>query len=122
VNPIKYLLDENVGDTLRKALHSQWPEIVVWRVGQPTAPRRGTLDPDILLWCEAEGFSLVTNNRESMPVHLQDHLAAGRHVPGIFTLNPKMTLRETLNELALIWEASAPSQFADQITYLPISL
>jgi hypothetical protein len=28
----------------------------------------------------------VTNNRKSKPRHLADHLAGGRHVPGIFVL------------------------------------
>ena len=121
MSAIKYLLDENVDDDLRQALHSRWPKIVVWRIGQPAAPSYGTLDPEILLWCEANGFSLVTNNRESMPVHLQDHLAAERYIQGIFTLNPKMTLRETLAELALIWGASEPDEYADRITYLPVS-
>jgi hypothetical protein len=121
VSNLKYLLDENVDDSLRSALHSHWPDMIVWRVGQPAAPRCGTPDPEILVWCETKGFTLVTNNRESMPVHLQEHLAAGRHVPGILTLNPRMTVRETLDELALIWVASDPIQFVDQIIYLPVS-
>lgn len=116
----KYLLDENVGESLRKGLHTRYPDIVVWRMGEPTIPPIGTLDPDILLWCEANGFMLVTNNRGSMPNHLRDHLAAGHHFPGMITLNPKMSLSETIEELALIWGASQPDEYADQITYLPL--
>jgi hypothetical protein len=122
VSSVKYLLDENVDDSLRKGLHSRYPEIVVWRVGAPTAPPIGTLDPDILRWCEENGFSLVTNNRDSMPDHLRDHLAAGWHVPGIFTLNANMSIGETIEELALVWGASKPDEFADQIVYLPLRL
>lgn len=120
MNSIQYLLDENVDDSLRKGLHLHWPEIVVWRIGDPTAPRIGTLDPEILLWCEAHNFSLVTNNRDSMPGHLQNHLAAGHHIPGIFTLNANMSIGETIEELALIWGASEPDEYADQINYLPV--
>ena len=116
----KYLLDEHVGESLRKGLHAHYPDIVVWRIGDPTAPPIGTLDPEILVWCGAHGFSLVTNNRESMPDHLRDHLAAGRHVPGIFTLNPNMSIGETIEELVLIWGAAQPDEFADQINYLPL--
>ncbi len=58
-------------------------------------PPRGTLDPEILVWCEQNGTILVTNNRASMPVHLHDHLAEGRHIPGIFILNSKMGIRQT---------------------------
>ena len=120
MNSIRYLLDENVDDSLRKGLHLHWPDVAVWRIGDPTAPRIGALDPEILLWCEANDFSLVTNNRDSMPGHLQDHLAAGHHVPGIFILNASMSIGETIEELALIWSTAEPSDYADQIVYLPV--
>ncbi len=83
-------------------------------------PSRGTLDPDILLWCEANNFLLVTNNRTSMPVHLKDHLMHGRHILGIFILKDGMSLPETVAELALIWMAAAPDEYADMISYLPL--
>lgn len=93
--------------------------MVVWRVGLPGAPPLGTLDPDILTWCEAKSFILVTNNRKSLPVHLTDHLAQGRHVLGIFVMNPRMSIGETLEELRLIWGAGDPTEYADLITHLP---
>jgi len=102
VSFIRYLLDEHVDSTLRAQLLRHEPDLVVWMIGDPGAPKRGTLDPDLLLWCEANDFVLVTNNRKSMPVHLQDHLAAGHHVPGILTLNPHMTLGATIDQLLLI--------------------
>ncbi len=121
MSEIKYLLDENVHPGLRRAIEQQSPDIVVWRVGDPGVPSLETLDPEILIWCEDNGFILVTNNRASMPVHLDDHLKAGRHVPGIFTVNPNMTMGETAAELALIAGASDPDEYADQVTYLPVS-
>lgn len=121
MSEIKYLLDEHVNPRLRKALKRLAPDIVVWRLGDPGAPPLSTLDPEILFWCEDHGFSLVTNNRESMPVHLREHLAAGRRVPGIFTLNPSMTISETADELVLIWGASEAEEYMDQLNYLPLS-
>jgi hypothetical protein len=91
MSEIKYLLDENVVPHLRTAVQRQWPDITVWIMGDPGTPKLGTLDPDILRWCEANHFLLVTNNRASMPVHLRDHLAAGGQTPGIFILNPDMS-------------------------------
>jgi hypothetical protein len=105
---------------VRVAIQQHNPEIVVWRVGDPGAPPIETLDPDILLWCEEHGFTLVTKNRASMPVHLRDHLAAGRHVPGIFILNEKMSMGETAEELAIIHGATDPEEYADMIIFLPI--
>jgi Domain of unknown function (DUF5615) len=119
----KYLLDENVDPIVRIALHHDWSEIEGWMVGDPGAPERGTPDAEILLWCEAKEFCLVTNNRASMPVHLAEHLATGRHVPGIFILNNrKMSVGETVQELTMIWAASKPEEYADALSFLPISL
>jgi hypothetical protein len=95
VDSRKYLLDEHVNPRLKAAIHQHDPEIVVWCIGDPGAPPHGTLDPDILIWCEEKGYSLVTDNRNSMPSHLRDHLAEGRHMPGIFILNARMSMGQT---------------------------
>jgi hypothetical protein len=121
VSVVRYLLDEHVDSTLRAQLLRHEPDLVVWIIGDPGAPKRGTLDPDLLLWCEANDFLLVTNNRKSMPVHLQDHLAAGHHMPGILTLNPNMTLSATIDELLLIWGASEIEEYRDLLLYLPLT-
>ena len=116
----RYLLDEHVNPRLKAAIHQHNPEIVVWRIGDPGAPPYRTLDPDILCWCEVNGFSLVTDNRKSMPVHLREHLAEGRHVPGIFILNDNMSMGQTAEELAIIHGAAAPDEYTDMIIFLPI--
>ena len=74
---IKYLLDEHVSPRFRQAFVRREPEMVVRRIGDAGAPPIQSADPDILLWCEAHGFSLVTNNRASMPVHLGIIWASG---------------------------------------------
>jgi hypothetical protein len=80
-------------------------------VGEPNTPKKGTLDPDILNWCEEYNFILVTNNRTSMPVHLEDHLAEGCHIPGIFILNPKLSIGQNIDELIFLAEASFEDDF-----------
>jgi hypothetical protein len=118
---IKYLLDEHVDPRLKRTLKKLSPDTVVWRIGDIGVPPLGMLDPDILVWCEENDFLLVTNNRASMPVHLKNHLSNGRHVPGIFILNIKMTIAETADELILIWGASEAEEYRDQLQYLPES-
>jgi hypothetical protein len=90
-------------------------------VGDAGVPFLSTHDREILIWCEKNGFLLVTNNRASMPVHLQAHLEEGHHLPGIFIINPKMNIAETADELALIWGASESEEYYDQLLYLPLS-
>ncbi len=121
MSEIRYLLDEHIDPLFRRELLKRESTLVVWKIGDPSAPPKGTLDPDILQWCEEHAFVLVTNNRHTMPQHLRDHLAEGRHVPGIFVLNPNMSIGEILEELLLIWGASYEDEYQDRIAFLPLT-
>ncbi|MGL5033864.1 MAG: DUF5615 family PIN-like protein [Microcystaceae cyanobacterium] len=113
-------MDENVDPLYIKQLRRKMSDLVVWSVGEPNTPSKGTLDPEILLWCEAHDFILVTNNRTSMPTHLADHLAQDHHIPGIFILNSALSVGETIDELLLIVEFAWEGEYQDQIVHLPI--
>ncbi|MDM9379858.1 DUF5615 family PIN-like protein [Chlorogloeopsis sp. ULAP01] len=119
--PLKYLFDENVDPEYVRQLRRQNPNLVVRMVGEPATPTKGILDPEILVWCEATGFVLVTNNRRSMPVHLMEHIAQCRHIPGIFILNPNLSMGETLEDLILVAEAALDDEYQDRIEYLPLT-
>lgn len=62
----KYLMDENVDPVYTKQLRRLKTDLFILAVGELTAPPRGTLDPEILCWCEEHDFILVTNNRKSI--------------------------------------------------------
>lgn len=117
---LKYLSDENVASVYQTQLRRREPYLVIRAVGDPGCPPKGTLDPEILIWCEEHGFVLVTNNRTSMPTHLTDHIAEGRHIPGIFILNPSWSIGENLEELILIALASEENEYQDRIVHLPL--
>ena len=117
---LKYLLDENVDLIYQTQLQRRNPDLVVWAVGDPGAPPKSTLDPEILCWCEEYNCLLVTNNRKSMPIHWTDHIRQGRHVPGILILNPDMSIGQSMDELIMIAEASFEDEYQDQIVHLPL--
>jgi hypothetical protein len=117
---IKYLLDEHISLALRTQILRRYPKLQVWAINDPYAPAKGTKDPDILKWCEENGFILVTNNRKSMPVHLADHLARGGHIPGILIINDDLSMGEIIEELIIIAEASLTDEYQDQICFMPL--
>ncbi len=119
--PLQYLFDEHVPRALAEALRRWDPELVVWSIGEPGVPPRGTADPDILIWCETHGFVLVTDNRKSMPGHLAAHVGAGRHVLGIFILSHKLGMGDTVAELWVAAYASLEGEYRDQIRHLPLA-
>ena len=118
---IRFLIDENLDPLYKAQLLHKGSNIFVYAIGDPGTPPKGTLDPDILDWCEENDFVLITNNRKSMPTHLVEHLAQEHHIPGIITLNAEMSIGETLEELLLIAEVGEPDDFRDRIEYLPIT-
>lgn len=118
--PLNYLIDENVNPIYPNQIRRREPSVIVKVVGEPETPPKSTLDPEILCWCEQNRFVLVTNNRTSMPGHLEDHIALGRHVPGIFILNPNLGIGENLEELILAALASEDDEYQDRLVYLPL--
>lgn len=118
---LKYLLDENVDKVYQRQFLRRNPSLIMWVVGDPGAPPRGTLDPEILCWCEEHNFILVTNNHTSMPVHLAEHIVKGGHIPRILILSDKLSIGETIDELALIADGSFDDEYQDQIIHLPLT-
>ncbi len=49
---IQYLIDENVNPLYPQQLRRKKLDIVVQVIGDPATPIKGTLDPEILIWCE----------------------------------------------------------------------
>lgn len=117
---VKYLIDENLPPVYQNQLLLRKPDLVVWAIGDPGTPPKGTLDPEILRWCEQHQFILVTSNRRSMPVHLIEHLNENNHIPGIFVLRPKATIKQILDDLILIAAVDAQSDFCDRIVHIPL--
>jgi hypothetical protein len=117
---IAFLLDEHLPKWWRRVIVQQQGLKVVC-IGDPAAPPLRSPDPLLLEWCEKHDYLLLTNNRKSMPQHLTDHVAQGRHVPGILVADPGMAIAEVVEELTLIAGASFPDEYLDQIRFLPLT-
>lgn len=116
---IQYLLDENVNVAFRAQLQRHAPGLIVHVVGDADAPPKQTPDPALLRWCEQQGALLVTDNRRTMPAHLRDHLAEGRHVPGILALRRHASFGRVLEHLILIALVADEGEYRDQIVHIP---
>jgi Domain of unknown function (DUF5615) len=121
--PLRFVLDENQRGPLWRAIlrHNQigTNAIDAVRVGDSDdLPLRAT-DPDILDWCEREGRILVTFDKATLAEHHSNHLQAGRHCPGIFTLRRGTRLPQIVEHLALVSHASGAWDWADRIEFIP---
>ena len=91
----------------------------VLRVGDPPAPPLGTSDPDLLLWSEASGCILISEDHNTLPGFLTQHLQGGRHIPGLFLIRRGWTISAVVFALILRDQASDPQDFVDQLEYIP---
>jgi predicted nuclease of predicted toxin-antitoxin system len=122
--PLRFLLDENLPGRLWSAVmrHNAREINIVdaVQVGEPADLPRGTQDPAILVWAETEGRILVSEDLSTLPIFLANHLAAGRHSPGIFLIRHGSSLKEVVDFLVLVAHASEPWEWADRCHFIPV--
>lgn len=116
---IRFLLDENLSPRIKMAILRYNKSIDILRVGDENMPPLGTSDPDILLFLEESKRILVTDNRATMPDHAYAHLSSESHHWGILEVRPKTTVKELIDTLCLLWEASDAEEWIDQIQWIP---
>ena len=119
MSEIKYLFDENLDPRYKATLMRRQPAIDAIQIGEPGAPPRGTKDPEILSYLESERRILVTNNRDSMPDHLEDHRVKGGTNWGIFSLKPNTTFIRLAEELELIWGTTEAEEWLNMLIWVP---
>lgn len=117
----RFLLDEHVNRIIQRQLRRLESQVEILVVGDPGAPAKGTLDPELLIWLELNCYILVTENRSTIPTLLAEHYNAGRHIPGIFWIRPSASLGQIAEELYLIWATSTAEEYQDRTLFVPLS-
>ena len=120
---LAFVLDEHLRGPLWQAilrhnLRHHLP-LDVMRVGDMAELPLSSDDSTVLRWAEDNSRLLVTEDRHTMATHLNRHLAAGRHSPGILIARSGVRTHQLLECLILIAYAGESREFADVITYLP---
>jgi hypothetical protein len=116
---VRYLADQHLPRRLRRALQSREPGIDIFRVGDPGAPPLGTQDPELLRFAESEGRILLSHDWNTIPDHIRDHQATGRHTAGVFFVKPLVSWDSLLEFLVLVWSASEAEEWRDRMEYIP---
>jgi hypothetical protein len=122
VSQISFLLDEHVPASVGDAIVALEPAILFRQVGaHPDVPPKGTLDPDVLLFAERAGFTLVTFDKRTMRRHVEAHLVGGHHTWGVFVFpnGRSLSAGRVAEELLMFWTASQAEEWMDQIEFLP---
>ncbi|HEY7126824.1 MAG TPA: DUF5615 family PIN-like protein [Ktedonobacterales bacterium] len=115
---IRFEADEDFNSLIVKQLLKREPLIDF----QTTAQAGLQGFPDLVLLARAaeQGRILVSHDLKTMPIHFSAFLASGQHSPGVFLLDQGVPIGTAIEALYLVWEASTPEEWQDQIIHLPL--
>ncbi len=77
------------------------------------------LDSDILCYLEVSQRFLITDNRKSMPGHLESHWAEGGRIWGLFWIRPRTPMGQLAQQLMLVWETTEAEEWIDKLDWIP---
>jgi len=119
---LRFLLDEHLRGPLWVAIlrHNARGGLPIdaVRVGDPPDLPLASDDPTLLLWAERENRILITQDVHTMPGHLNAHLHAGHHSPGVFVLSGSCSIGQAVSSLELVAHAGDPADYLDTITHV----
>jgi predicted nuclease of predicted toxin-antitoxin system len=76
-------------------------------------------DPILLEWADAAGRILITNDKRTMPGHVEQRINAGKTVPGVFILRRGFSIGKLIEEILIRVECSEQDEWLNLIDYLP---
>ena len=79
----------------------------------------GLPDEEVLRLAASEGRILVSHDRRTMPVHFADFITTQQSA-GVILIEQRLSLREAIDELLLIWEASTAEEWINRLEFIPL--
>jgi len=116
---VRFLADEDLKASIIQGLRVREPAVDVLDVKR--SELRGTKDPALLELAAEQGRVLITHDRSTMTWYFCERLAAGKSSPGLFVVpEHPSAVGATIEWLLLVWTASHPEEWRDQIVYVPV--
>ena len=115
---MKYLLDEHINPAIARGLLRANPNLEVVLVSQQFA---GIADPALIEWATVNGYILVTRDVNTLVGFAYERIAQGIHTEGVFVLRQDASFGEIISDLLLIAASSEPSEWTNQVIYIPLA-
>ena len=115
---MKFLADENFPRPIVDGLLRRLPEVDIVSVVE--VGLRGRPDPEILDWAAAEGRILLTYDVRTIPRHINQRVAEGKRMPGVFYCRSSITVRQAIEDLLILVRASDEGEWENRVVHLPL--
>jgi Domain of unknown function (DUF5615) len=83
------------------------------------AQLRGLDDQEVLAYAAREGRILVSHDRSTMPIHFANFVLA-QESPGLILIEQSLPVREAIEDILLIWEASEAEEWINRLEFIPL--
>lgn len=115
---MRFAADENFDGRILDGLLRRIPQLDIIRV-QDTAMYQ-LADPELLDQLAREDRILLTHDIRTMPGFVYDRVQAGQPMPGIIEVHRSTPLGQAIDELEIMIVAGQPSDFENQVRYIPL--
>lgn len=114
---LRFQADADLQYTIVKAVRQREPSIDF--ASALDSGLAGVSDPELLERAAQEDRILVSHDRRTMLTHFRARLESGKSSPGLFVVSQGAPLQPVINAIVLVWAASEPSEWRDQVHHLP---
>ncbi len=79
----------------------------------------GVEDEKVLAIAARDGRILVSHDRNTMPVHFTNFIS-NQDSPGLILIEQSLPVRDAIEEILLIWEASVAEEWTNRLEFIPL--
>ena len=115
---LQLLTDENFNGDIIRGLLLRRPSLDLVRVQDVGLLEAD--DPTILAWAATNNRILLTHDRATMPDFACERIVAGQPLPGLFVVNDRLSIQQSLDELLLMDEYSEQVEWVNRVVCLPL--
>jgi hypothetical protein len=115
---VRLRADENFNGDVTRGLLLRAPDVDLVRVQD--VGLQGADDANVLAWAADNGRIVLTHDRSTMPKFAIERIKRRAPMSGLFVVNDRTSVRETIEEHLLIDGSSDPTDWDGRIVYLPL--
>jgi hypothetical protein len=110
--------DEDFNNRILRGLLRRRPNLDIARVQDAGLAGKG--DADVLEWAARESRVLFTHDVTTMKRYVDERVAAGLPMPGVFEVGQQVPIAQAIEDILLIAECSLEGEWEGQIIFLPL--
>lgn len=115
---LRLLADQNFNNDIVRGVRIRNPAVDFVRVQDFDLSQAE--DAEVLAWAAEYNYIVVTHDRATMPDFAYERILAELPMSGVFVINDRLSVRDAIDELLLIYECSAPSDWVGRVVHLPL--